>query len=324
MKKSATFFLDEIQNVEGWERFVKSVYDSELFTKIFITGSNSKLLASEYTKLLSGRYFDLQIYPLSFSEILEEKGIKTPLDLIKNRVSVLHVIDSLLHFGSFPRVYLESEEIKRDILVNYYNTILLKDCIADNTIKDTKSFKQLAHYLVTNISSRYSYRSLSSTIGINEKTIKQFVSFLEAGYLLEEITGHSFSLKKQIKSQKKLYCIDNGLVYANSFNFSKNQGKLFENLIYTELRKNSNNEIYLFHEQHECDFIIKREEKFIPIQSCFELNPNNINREKRGLKNAMRALGVDKGYIITYNQEEALSNEMEAISFAKFFSGFFI
>lgn len=316
-------FLDEIQNVEEWERFVKSVYDSEVFKKIFITGSNSSLLKSSYAKLLSGRYVVEHIEPLSFREVLENENIKTNLELIERKPKALKLAEQLLFYGGFPEIFkTKNNELKRELLLNYYDTIVLKDCIANHNIRETKKLQELALYLLTNNSSLYSYNSLSKAIDSNENTLKEFVHIFEDSFLIDEIKNFSYTLKQQSKSKKKSYCVDNGLIHAVSNKFSDNKGKLFENFIYNELKKFGFKNIYFFNDHKECDFIIKNDKTLIGIQAAFELNTNNRDREIIGLKFAMEKFGLHKGYIVTFNSdEEELDNNIIVIPFWKLFFG---
>ena len=118
-------FLDEIQNMYQWEKYVKSVYDSKKYKKIFVTGSNSALLEGKYATLLSGRYIEQSVFPLSFKECLLDQGITDMLTLIKEKPKVLALFEDIVNHGSFPKSYLEPEaNLKRKILTGYYNTIL--------------------------------------------------------------------------------------------------------------------------------------------------------------------------------------------------------
>jgi len=317
-QKIQFLFLDEIQNVRQWEKYVKSVYDSEVFKKIFITGSNSSLLKGEYAKLLSGRYVVDEVYPFSFKEILNEKGVRTHLDLINNKSTVLSIIDTLLEYGSYPEVYkTKNHELKRDLLLSYYDTIVLKDCIANAGIRGVRTFKELAHYILTNSGTLFSYNGLAKNLSTNENSVKEFLNVMENSFLLNEIRNFSYSLKKQSKARKKAYAIDNGIAANVSFRFSANKGKVFENLVYSELRK-CGYEIHFYHNVNECDFIVKTDDVQTAIQVCFEINDQNRKREVNGLKEAMKQFSIKDGVIITYDQEESVDS-IQVIPFWKYF-----
>ncbi len=313
-------FLDEVQNVEAWEKYVKSTYDSERFKKIVVTGSNANLLNSHYAKLLSGRYLKTHIYPIAYHELLKNSGITTTHQLIKKKSLALKHVNTLLQYGGFPRIHCIDDPLERiDLLKNYYETILLKDCIANHDIRDISTLMQLAHYLVSNPAALYSYNSLSQAVASNENTVKQFIQIFHNAYFFDEIRPFSYSLSKQLRANKKIYCIDNGLISAAAFQFSDNFGKLFENLVYTELQKANYADIYFFHDQNECDFIVGDAKNKIAIQVCYHLTLENKPREIAGLVAAMKKFSIKKSVIITYNDEEKITDEIQAIPFWKYF-----
>ncbi|MFP4486917.1 MAG: ATP-binding protein [Campylobacterales bacterium] len=320
-KKVKYLFLDEVQAIEGWEKYVKSVYDSGEFVKIFITGSNASLLSGEFATLLTGRYISSKVYPLSFSEILKINNINTLLELNKQLPKVLNIVDDMMFYGSFVEVYELENEVKRDLITSYYDTILFKDCIANNSIRDIKGFKELSFYLLSNLTSLYSYTSLSKSLKLNDKSVKDYIEILESCYLFSELKLHSYSLKEQINNKKKLYLCDNGFMNLG-FNFSSNYGKLLENLVFSELVKKGF-ELYFYNKTSKCDFIAKKEGKTIALQVCYELHDQNRTREINGLFKL--PFEVDKKYIITYNQNSsALQGEaLEDIEVVSFWGYFF-
>lgn len=314
-------FLDEIQNMAMWEKYVKSAYDSKQFKKIIVSGSNADLLNSDYAKLLSGRYIKTHIYPLSYQELLLNKKITDQLALIKEKATALSIVDSLLSIGCFPRIHcIDNHEQQLLLLKNYYETVLLKDCVANHGIRDTAVFSKLSQYLMSTISNLYSYNSLQKILGGNENTIQQHIHILEDAYLAHEMQQYSFSLKAQSRSKKKIYCIDNGLINAVTFKFSHNYGKLFENLVYTELKKKQLGEIFYHHDIYECDFIIHDERPVQAIQVCYKLDSENQKREVNGLKSAMEKFNIAQGFIITYDDEIKIENHIHAIPFWRFFA----
>lgn len=320
-EKVQYLFLDEVQNINKWEKFVKSSYDSQVYRKIFVTGSNSKLLQTDYTTLLSGRYVDQSMMTLSFKELLLHKNINDNLALVKEKATVLSMVDDMLKHGCFPKVFLENDEtLKHHLLTRYYQTILLKDCLAAGKIRDARLLKELSHYLLTNIATRYAYTNLTEYVDSNEHTVKDYIQILKDGFLIEEIQQFSFSLKKQVRGKKKAYCLDNGLVNAVAFNFFPNDGQLFENLVYTELRKNGATEVFLHNDVKECDFIVKIQNEFIPIQASYALTMDNRSREIDGLNLGMTVSKAKKGIIITYDQEEIIGDNIIVMPFWKLFS----
>ena len=306
-------FLDEIQNVNEWEKFVKAVYDNKVVEKIFITGSNSKLLDGEFATLLSGRFINTTIYPFSFSEIIKYHNISSYFELLENKAKVLNIVNSMLEFGGFFEIM--QSEVKRELILSYYDTIIFKDCIGNNKIKNPKTFKEIAHFIVSNTSNLYSYNSLAKIANSNEHTIKDFISYLESAYLIKEIKNFNYSLKKQLKSKKKTYLIDNSFLAQTSFRFSSDFGKLLENLVFSELIK-LGYEVYFYNENFECDFIAVKDNSLIAIQVCYELNEFNKDKELKALKKL--PFRVDEKLIITYNQNEIIQN-LKVVSFWEYF-----
>jgi len=319
-EKIRYLLLDEVQNVIAWEKYVKSSYDSKRFKKIIVTGSNANLLNSEYTSLLSGRYIVTRLYPLSYAERLLNVNITSKLELIKNKSLALSLIDEMLAFGTFPRVLQIRDNKRRKLLKTYYETILLKDCVKNNNIRDTKTLFNLAHYLISNTATTYSYNSLAKALQSNENTIQSFIDIFHNAYFINELKQFSFSLKTQSRLRKKTYCIDNGLVNATSFKFIDRTGKLLENLVYSELLKLNKGNIYFHNDNNECDFIWHNERDSIAIQVAYEINPSNRDREFNGLKTAMDEFSIPRGIIITYDQEDKISENIEILPFWKFFS----
>lgn len=313
-KKIKYLFLDEVQAISGWEKYVKSVYDSEQFKKIFITGSNSSLLNGEFATLLTGRYLSSQIYPLSFSEILQINGINSFMELNKQLPKVLKIVDDMMTYGSFVEVYDAPDAIKREIISSYYETILLKDCMANAGIRDVKGFKELSFYLTTNLATLFSYASLARAVNLSDVSVKDYIFALESSYLFSELSQFSYSLKEQSSTRKKLYLTDNSFMKL-SFSFSSNYGKLLENLVFAELQKQGG-EIYFYNKGNECDFIVKKDGKLTAIQVCYELNERNQTREVNGLLKL--PFEVHERLIVTYNQNMQL-DEVKAVPFWEYF-----
>ncbi len=307
-------FLDEIQTVTGWEKYIKSVYDAERFRKICISGSNSKLLLGDYSNLLSGRYIISKMYPLSLQEILNNYNFSDNLTILQNKPQVLNLLENCLKYGTFPEIVLKNnEQIKHEILTNYYDSILIKDCIINKNIRDNKSFKELAFYIFNNLATLYSYNSLSKATGINDISVKEYINAMQEAFLLYEISQFSFKIKKQLRSKRKLYSIDNGLITATSLNFSENKGKLFENFVFSELLKYGYDNIFLYNENKECDFIIKKDKQLIAIQAAFEINTKNREREINGLLYVQKKLQISKSFIVTLSQSERINNNISII-----------
>jgi len=301
-------FIDEIQNIENWERFVRRIHDEGY--KIFLTGSNAKLLSSELATHLTGRYVKIELYPFSFEETLRFKCIPykcIPYDRVTSakKAAVLREFDLFLKNGGFPELlkYQDTEFLKRT-----YDDILFRDVITRFGIREVKAFKQLAHYIFSNFTDEVSYNSLKNMLGFKSAmSVRSYISYLEESYLVFEVYKYDYSLKKQHVSNKKLYVIDNGMRNAVSFRFSNDAGKMLENLVFIELKRRGHR-VFFFRNRAECDFVIEEKGRItMAVQVCFDLGGENRKREMHGIAEAMRVLGVQNGLILTYNQEDVIT-----------------
>jgi predicted AAA+ superfamily ATPase len=261
--QKAFLILDEIQTVDGWERWVKSLYDRKQFT-IVISGSTSCLLDSHLSTLIAGRYLPVRVYPLDFAEYVVFSGESVPHDsvsLASAKYRLLHLLGDYLRGGGFPQVVLQNDEaIRRDQLKAYYDSIVYRDIVRVNEVRNQRALGDLLAYCMTNVTSLYSYRNLQEMLGIDFETVKEYLHYAERAKILFEVQYFSYSLKTQSRNNKKIYCIDNGLRNAVSFRFSEDEGKLAENLVFLELRKREC-EVYYWKKQGEVDFVVKNPDR---------------------------------------------------------------
>ena len=300
-----TLFIDEIQNVPGWERFIRRIHDEGY--KVFLTGSNANLLSQELGTRLTGRYTAITLFPFSFKEVLQFRSVRTDRITQKSKAAILGEFDRYLAGGGFPD-YLKSGD--PEYLKQIYDDILYRDIISRFGIREVKGFRQLARYLMSNTANPATYNALKNTLGFRSAvSVRDYVGFLEQAYLIIEIFRHDFSLKKQYINDKKLYCIDTGLRNAVAFRFSDDKGRLLENLVLIELLRR-NKSVFFFKNPRECDFITEERGTITgAIQVCYELTEENRERELGGLLGAMQAHGLSEGLILTYLQEETIEQD---------------
>jgi len=299
-------FLDEIQNIIGWERFIRRIHDEGY--KIFITGSNAKLLSSELATHLTGRYIKIELYPFSFKELLQFKEINAVKMSSTNKVRILKLFEEYLHYGGFPEFWKFNDE---EFFKRVYDDILYKDLLVRFKIKEVKSFKQLASFLFSNSTKKISYNSLQTTLGFKSATsVKNYIEFMQESFLIFELFKYDYSLKKQFVSDKKIFTIDNGLRNAVSFYFSEDLGRLLENLVFIELKRREK-EVYYFKGKKECDFLIKEKSKVVEtIQVSVDLqNIGNKDREIEGLIEALKIFDLKQGTILTEYQEDLIKKD---------------
>ena len=303
-EKIEYLFLDEVQVVDRWEIFVKGVYDTGSFKKIFVTGSNSSFLQNEYATFLSGRYLSNAVFPYSFAEILSQNNINSYFDLVSNTPKVLQLLDKCLEWGCFPEIMAtKNEEIKTNLLTGYFDSIIMKDCISRYQISDIATFKKLLIYSISNIGSVFSYKSLGTAAGTNENTAKKYINILNDSYIISDVSNFAFSLKENVRNSHKLYAADNGIINAVSHRFWDNKAKLFENFVFNELQKRQFDEITFVNNNGECDFVAKKGLDYQAIQVCYELTAENSRREFGGFATIEDDVEINNKTIITYNQE---------------------
>lgn len=289
--------LDEIQNIPKWEKFVRSLHEKGE-AHILTSGSTSKLLSKEFGALLTGRWLELKVYPLNFSEFLQFKGIKaeTKLDILTQKNKIRQLLREFLEFGGFPLVVLKEE--KEDLLKRYFDDIITRDIVERYKIKKIDRLRALAKYYLTNFASPISYRRIAKFIGLSLSSIERFSMYLEQSYLVSPIPKFSYSLKEQEVNPRVVYGIDLGLLNMISFRFSDNIGKLYENIVFLDLLRGGKN-IYYYKGKNECDFVIKAGQQITDaIQVSYTIKENK-ERELKGLLECMTTFRLKKGLIIT-------------------------
>lgn len=258
-------FFDELQNISGWELYIRRIYDKET-VRLFITGSNSKLLSREIATSLRGRTLTFNLFPLSFKELLKFKEIKAEKDIAysKERFKIKKLLVDYLNLGGFPEVVLEKNYLEQKILNNYFEIMIYKDIVERFSIRNVVLLKTLAKFLLTNTSKLFSvnsyYKSLKETTSVGKETLFEYMSYLEETNFVFFVPLFSYSLKQQQANPKKVFCIDNGLRNAVSFKFSKDEGRLAENLVFLELKRREE-EIYYWKNKGEVDFVIKSKDQ---------------------------------------------------------------
>lgn len=311
-------FLDEVQEIEGWEKWVRMIQELQK-AKIVVSGSNAKLLSKELGTLLTGRHLDITVFPLSFKEYLffKEIFLKDDLDLVSKGIQLKGLLRKYLELGAFPEIVLSTQ--KQQILLTYFDDILNKDLIRRYKIRKPDKLKALAKYYLSNISTLVTFNSLERPLGISVDTIEKFSDFLENAYLIFFLKRFSFKVKGQEKSPRKVYCIDTGLSNAVGFKFSQNLGRLAENIVFLELKRrqtqNPESELYYWKDVHhkEIDFVLKEGLKVTQlIQVCWQLGEiKTKEREIKSLLKAMDEFSLEEGLVVTedYEQDSVINDK---------------
>ena len=251
-------FLDEIQNVDGWEKWVRARGETEP-VKMVITGSSSRLLSRETGTKLTGRHVSFEVFPLSFSEFLRFKDLSltSKADYYRLRDRVRNLFGEYVRFGGFPEVVLRQGDADKLLLLKqYFEDIIQRDIVARQDIRDVLTLQNLALYLLTNIGRLTSVSSLKKNFGVSQDKIEHYTSALLESCLLHRVAKFDFSVKRIVRARFKPYCIDTGLRNRAAFSFSGDQGWLAENVVLNHLR-GLHDEIYYGANGAEVDFIVK-------------------------------------------------------------------
>jgi len=294
------YFFDEIQNVENWEVFIRELHDMD--KTLCVTGSNASLLSKELGTKLTGRNIQIELFPFSYNEYCQFFKLELTYKSFTN----------YLTDGGFPD-YLKHKQ--KDYLQQLFKDIVYRDIIVRHGIRNSKLMVELALFLISNASKEYSLNSLKKTFDVGStNSVANYVQWLEDAYLLFSVPRFSWSLKSVAINPKKVYTIDAGFAQANSLSYTKDVGRLFENVIYLELRRQYK-DIYYFREKGECDFIVKDGKKIIHIiQVCAEINTDNIKIEVNGLVEALDFFNKKEGLIITLNQDDSILESNKKIT----------
>jgi len=301
-----TFYFDEIQNVEQWERFVRRLHDTG--NKVYITGSNARMLSRELGTHLTGRYLSVELYPFSFKEFIL---LKNPDLLGKNyfktsvKAEFLALFREYFSNGGFPNFVKTGDELA---LKTLFENILYRDIMVRNNITNEKEIKELVSYLAGNYARLSTNSELAEIIGVkNPTTVKNYLGFLADSYLVFQTSKYDYSLSKQILNPKKSYFIDNGLVRRVGFSFSADLGHLLENLVFIELLRRGKT-VYYHNKGQECDFVLVENKTVTTAIQVTYVMPNEKTRKREidGLLDAMNAYNLQSGLIITDETEEEI------------------
>jgi predicted AAA+ superfamily ATPase len=321
-EKRVFLFLDEIQAVPEWERWVRNIYDEfKGEIKIFVSGSASKIARREVAALLTGRHISLTLFPLDFKEFLNFKNVSyDPKEIQfsrKKQAQLKALLREFMEFGGFPEVALVDNELqKNEILRAYYEDILYKDVIEKFGVKEKNVMENFLKFLLLNISSYFSYKKSAnylSSLGISTstRTLLKYTSILEEVFLLFFLPILSKKVRDQLKYPRKVYCADVGLRRVVGATFSGDAGRIYENIVFLKLKKmqsrKPNLEIYYWKNRDggEVDFVIKEGLKVKKlIQVCQNVSDlETRGREVKALLKAMEELKIKESLIITEDFE---------------------
>jgi len=301
-KNKYYIFLDEVQEVEGWEKAVNSL--RLMNTDIYVTGSNSKLTDTEYSTLLGGRYRKFLMYPLSFKEFLEFRkecgiGSHTPLLLSSGEKLLtgdgqtfmvkVDEIDTYIKFGGFPAISMfnYSERDARHIVTDIHNSALLRDVVQRNSIKNPQLMDKIVAFLYDNIGNLVSPSSIANYLksqgrkGTDPETIINYIKYLEEGFIIRRAQRYDVKGKKLLETNDKYYLTDHSLQYViRDFRADKIQG-ILENIVYMELVRRGYNVYVGKFDVREVDFVAEKTNgQKIYVQVCLEFTTEEVYKRE--------------------------------------------
>jgi hypothetical protein len=307
-------FFDEIQVVSGWEPFIDRLLRMEK-CEVYITGSSAQMLSREIATQMRGRALSWEMFPFSFQEFLDYKGIESdgPLST-KKRLTVQKAFEEYWQTGGFPEVAGLDRMLRIKTHQEYWGAMLFRDLVERHDISHPKAVTDLAHWLVDNTGSLYSINNLTGYLkSLGHKAPKpavtDYLEWFEDAYVLFTVRIFDASLARTNTNPKKIYCVDHALVTSISSGILVNSDHLLENLVFTALRRVTPDIFYYKTKAgREVDFIAGRQgPSRMLVQVCESMAAQQTRkRETNALAEAMTELKLSQGIIVTRNEEEQI------------------
>jgi predicted AAA+ superfamily ATPase len=325
-EKTSHIFLDEIQVVPGWERFIRRVLDTEN-TRLLLSGSSAKMLSTEVASVLRGRGISVEVLPFSFGESLHHAGIPIPVSWPPGAAQRTRLQAHFLRYldvGGFPEVQDIDERDRIRVLQDYVELVLLRDIVERHGIENSTATRFFARRLLQSSARLFSINRVynefrSQAVSVSKNTLHALLDYFEDAFLVFPVSIFRKSLKARQVNPRKIYAIDPGLVRAMSFVTAVDRGARLENMVYLELRRRLDwvfegaLSYYVTATGKEVDFVLGdpvdgRVERL--IQVCTSLaDPATRERELNAVHEAMRELGVDEAEVVTLEDEETIALE---------------
>lgn len=319
-------FLDEIQQVPGWESWVRGRLETEDL-KIFVTGSSSHLLSHEIGTRLTGRNISFEVFPLSFAEFLrfQDLEVNGELDYIAKKSTIRKAFIEYLQYGGFPEVVLRTSTDDKELLLKqYFDDLVYRDIVSRYEIRDVANLRNLAIYLLTQVARQTSITKLRNNFSISQDKTENYISAILESYLLFKIRLFSCSLKQSMRAGFKPYAIDTGLRNRVAFSFSEDLGWLVENVVGIFLLREYE-EVFFTKNGSEIDFVVKEGMRITKrIQVWYE-DPSVTDIPVRELKGFNQVRDSGGELILVTNDYEGViesgSGQVRCVPIIKFLLG---
>ncbi len=314
-KEKVYFFFDEIQEFPQWELFIERLRRDEN-CDIYITGSSARLLSREIGTEMRGRSLAWEMFPFSFGEYLTFLGIERSLKGGKTqKLRVLKAWDEYKERGGFPETFNATPQLRRQLHQEYFNALLFRDVIERNNVKQPRVLRHLAGRLLNQVGTLFSVnktaRDFSSNgLKVGRETLSQYLEWMQDAYFFFSVPAYHASFAERERMMQKVYCVDHAMAVSMGAHILKNRGQLLENMVFTGLRRLTD-EVYYYKtaQGYEVDFMaIMPDHSRMPVQVCESLeNVTTKSREVRALAAAMEEMGCTHGWIVTDHEQEEIS-----------------
>lgn len=308
--------FDEIQNLKGWELFANRLHRQGY--NLILTGSNANLLSMELATHLTGRHLPIEILPFDFQEFLKAKNFSK----FDQKPELLKLLEQYMTFGGFPEVVTKNQH-PRGYLDVLFDSLLFKDVVKRHKVRFSEQIDQLGSYLINNVSNQYSFRKLANILKFkSDVTLEKYLKYLEEAYIIFSLSSFSAKAGERLRSPKKIYTVDNGFVASKAVQHFSDNGKLMENLVFTEFVKRGfepNRELFYYKTRNgrEVDFAIMNGYEISKlIQVCYDVR--NLDAEQREVKSLIEAsdeLKVDNLTVLTWDDEREVKKNGKTVKF---------
>lgn len=307
-------FFDEVQKLNGWENSIAS-YFASFDADIYLTGSVSNLLSQKNSSSLSGRYIEIKMYPFSFKESLE----------INKNLSEEEVFDDYLKTGGMPFIFnLNGDEEKIEYLENLYDSIILRDVINQNEVRNIELLDKILQFLIDNIGRTFSSRSISNFFkhegrNVSSETIMNYLKYCEIAYIIHKVKRENILGKEILKTQEKYYLTDHGFKEVIFRNNQNSESQILENMVYVELLRRGYDVKIGKINNLEVDFVCRKRREKIYIQVSSYLNDEKtIERE---FKSLLKINDQYPKYVLSLNKMDLSYNGIKHINIIDFLKG---
>jgi hypothetical protein len=320
LDREVWFYIDEVQAVPGWERFIRRLMDTQK-CHVFVTGSSSSLMSREISTLLGGRTLSVEVFPFSFAEYLSWRKIAPDTVSTRKKTLVRSAFADFLAGTSLPGMLSLDPYFRQRALQDYLDLIMFKDIAERFRVDNYPLLKRLLNFLIANsanlISINKIYSDFSSQgLSLSKNTLYQYTGYLEAAGILSLMPIHSANQRVQARNPYKVMVLDHGL--KNLVSMQPDLGRNLESLVYWQLRRKTHR-IFYWKNSHETDFVVLEKDNISLINVCANLShPATRKRELDSLAGAMNKFGTSHAKIITMDEDDSLDLNEGQISIESF------